>query len=111
MMRWAFEAAPARSARQPQPRPHGRRAHTHTHTYGAHHPQPCARLKRQSGVIASFSRALTEGLSRDMDDATFTKALDASCAALYDASFQKITEDDGAAPAMYRDVSSYLGKD
>ena len=73
--------------------------------------EACARLKRQSGVIASFSRALTEGLSRDMDDATFTKALDASCAALYDASFKKITEDDGAAPAMYRDVSSYLGKD
>jgi fructose-bisphosphate aldolase class I len=73
--------------------------------------EACARLKRQSGVIASFSRALTEGLSRDMDDATFSSALDASCAALYDASFRKITEDDGAAPAMYRDVSGYLGKD
>ncbi|CAH0364041.1 unnamed protein product [Pelagomonas calceolata] len=73
--------------------------------------EACARLKRQSGVIASFSRALTEGLSRDMDDATFSKALDASCAALYDASFKKITEEDGAAPAMYRDVSGYLGKD
>ena len=73
--------------------------------------EACARLKRQSGVIASFSRALTEGLSRDMDDATFSAALDASCSALYDASFRKIAEDDGAAPAMYRDVSSYLGKD
>ena len=73
--------------------------------------EACARLKRQSGVIASFSRALTEGLSRDMDDAAFSAALDASCAALYDASFRKIAEDDGAAPAMYRDVSSYLGKD
>ena len=73
--------------------------------------EACARLKRQSGVIASFSRALTEGLNRDMDDATFSAALDASCAALYDASFRKIAEDDGAAPAMYRDVSSYLGKD
>merc|ERR1712216_638389 len=51
--------------------------------------EACARLKRQSGVIASFSRALTEGLSRDMDDATFSAALDASCAALYDASFKK----------------------
>ena len=73
--------------------------------------EACARLKRQSGVIASFSRALTEGLARDMDDATFNAALDASCSALYDASFRKITEDDGAAPAMYRDVSGYLGKD
>ena len=73
--------------------------------------EACARLKRQSGVIASFSRALTEGLSRDMDDAAFSSALDASCSALYDASFNKITEDDGAAPAMYRDVSGYLGKD
>ena len=73
--------------------------------------EACARLKRQSGVIASFSRALTEGLARDMDDAIFYSALDASCSALYDASFRKITEDDGAEPAMYRDVSGYLGKD
>ncbi|WP_371153710.1 fructose bisphosphate aldolase [Jannaschia sp. 2305UL9-9] len=34
-----------------------------------------ARLSRNRGVIASFSRALTEGLSDDQDDATFNSEL------------------------------------
>ncbi len=45
-----------------------------------------ARLSRNSGVIASFSRALTEGLTAQMDDAEFDAALDASVAAIYEAS-------------------------
>ena len=45
-----------------------------------------ARLARNPGVIASFSRALTEGLSADLTDAEFDAALDASIAAIYAAS-------------------------
>lgn len=36
------------------------------------------RLSRQTGMIASFSRALTEGLSAQQSDAEFDKMLDAS---------------------------------
>lgn len=45
-----------------------------------------ARLARNPGVIASFSRALTEGLTAQMDDAEFDAALDASIAAIAEAS-------------------------
>lgn len=44
------------------------------------------RLARNRGVTASFSRALTEGLSRDQSDEAFDKALDAAIAAIYEAS-------------------------
>jgi fructose-bisphosphate aldolase, class I len=44
------------------------------------------RLARQPGVIASFSRALTEGLDVHMDAVEFDAALDASIAAIYAAS-------------------------
>ncbi len=44
------------------------------------------RLARQPGVVASFSRALTEGLDVGMDDAEFDAALDASIAAIHAAS-------------------------
>jgi len=71
----------------------------------------CARLKRQSGMVASFSRALCEGLRRDMDDGTFAAAFDVSCAQIYGASRYKETEEDGAAPVMYDDVAKHLGKD
>jgi fructose-bisphosphate aldolase class I len=43
-------------------------------------------LARNPGVIASFSRALTEGLSAQMGDAEFDAALDASIAAIFAAS-------------------------
>ena len=36
------------------------------------------RLSRQHGVVASFSRALTEGLSAKQSDADFDATLDAS---------------------------------
>ena len=45
-----------------------------------------ARLARNPGVVASFSRALTEGLSVDQDDAEFDAALDHAIASIYDAS-------------------------
>lgn len=45
-----------------------------------------AKLAANDGVIASFSRALTEGLRADMDDAAFGAALDASIASIAAAS-------------------------
>jgi fructose-bisphosphate aldolase class I len=44
------------------------------------------RLSRQHGVVASFSRALTEGLHVDQTPAEFDAALDASIASIYRAS-------------------------
>ena len=44
------------------------------------------KLSRNPGVIASFSRALTEGLSAQQSDADFNKALDGSVAGIYKAS-------------------------
>jgi fructose-bisphosphate aldolase class I len=45
-----------------------------------------ARLSRNKGVIASFSRALTEGLTAQQSDAEFDAALDASIKGIYEAS-------------------------
>lgn len=45
-----------------------------------------ARLTRNHGVIASFSRALTEGLSAQQDDAEFDRVLDVSIQSIYEAS-------------------------
>jgi fructose-bisphosphate aldolase, class I len=45
-----------------------------------------ARLARNHGVIASFSRALTEGLSVEQSDEEFDAALDDSIAAIFEAS-------------------------
>ena len=43
-------------------------------------------LRRNHGVIASFSRALTEGLSAQQSDADFNATLDATIQSIYDAS-------------------------
>jgi fructose-bisphosphate aldolase class I len=43
-------------------------------------------LARNHGVIASFSRALTEGLSAQQGDQEFDRALDASIGSIYEAS-------------------------
>lgn len=43
-------------------------------------------LARNHGVVASFSRALTEGLSVDQSDEEFDKALDAACQSIFEAS-------------------------
>lgn len=45
-----------------------------------------ARLSRNKGVIASFSRALTEGLSFDQSDEAFDAALDDAIGSIYEAS-------------------------
>jgi fructose-bisphosphate aldolase, class I len=45
-----------------------------------------ARLARNKGVIASFSRALTEGLSANQSDEDFDKLLDGAIQSIYDAS-------------------------
>jgi fructose-bisphosphate aldolase class I len=45
-----------------------------------------ARLARQHGVVASFSRALTQGLSVDQTDAEFDATLDESIASIFAAS-------------------------
>jgi fructose-bisphosphate aldolase class I len=45
-----------------------------------------ARLARNHGVVASFSRALTEGLSAQQSEAEFDAALDASIKSIYEAS-------------------------
>ena len=42
-----------------------------------------ARLTRNHGVTASFSRALTEGLGAQMSDEQFDATLDASIAEIY----------------------------
>jgi fructose-bisphosphate aldolase class I len=47
-----------------------------------------ARLARNPGVIASFSRALTEGLSAKQSEAGFDAALDSTIAAIYEASIK-----------------------
>ena len=44
------------------------------------------RLSRQKGMVASFSRALTEGLSAQQSDAEFDAALDASVGSIFEAS-------------------------
>jgi fructose-bisphosphate aldolase class I len=43
-------------------------------------------LARNRGVIASFSRALSEGLSAQQSDAEFDKTLGASITGIYEAS-------------------------
>lgn len=48
--------------------------------------QACARLAENAGIIASFSRALTEGLSAQQSDADFDAALAATIAAIFEAS-------------------------
>ena len=45
-----------------------------------------ARLAKNPGVIASFSRALTEGLTAQQSDEEFDKALDASIQSIFEAS-------------------------
>ena len=48
--------------------------------------EACARLARNPGVIASFSRALTEGLSAQQSDDEFDQTLDTSIEQIFQAS-------------------------
>ena len=45
-----------------------------------------ARLRRNHGIVASFSRALVEGLSAQQSDADFNAMLDGSIQSIFDAS-------------------------
>jgi fructose-bisphosphate aldolase class I len=47
------------------------------------------RLRRNRGVVASFSRALVEGLSARQSDAEFNAALDAAIQSIFEASMVK----------------------
>lgn len=53
---------------------------------GYNREEACKRLAENKGVIASFSRALTEGLNAAQSDDEFNSALDASIEAIYQAS-------------------------
>jgi len=52
--------------------------------------EACRRLATNHGMIASFSRALTEGLTRSMSDSGFDAALGASIDEIYGASTAKV---------------------
>jgi fructose-bisphosphate aldolase class I len=56
---------------------------------GYHRDEANAILARNHGVVASFSRALTEGLSAQQTDAEFDATLDSSIASIYQASTVK----------------------
>jgi fructose-bisphosphate aldolase class I len=45
-------------------------------------------LAKNAGVIASFSRALTEGLSAQQSDVDFDASLNSAVQAIYDASIK-----------------------
>ncbi|MBA3668670.1 MAG: fructose bisphosphate aldolase [Sphingomonas sp.] len=51
--------------------------------------EACAELAKNDGVIASFSRALLEGLRHDMSDAEFNATLGRSIDRIYEASVEK----------------------
>jgi len=46
----------------------------------------CAKLKQNPGMIASFSRAFTEGLSKQQSDSEFAETINASIEEIYEAS-------------------------
>jgi fructose-bisphosphate aldolase class I len=48
--------------------------------------EACDILTANNGMIASFSRALSEGLTAQMSEAEFTSTLDAAIAEIYAAS-------------------------
>jgi fructose-bisphosphate aldolase, class I len=53
------------------------------------------RLRRNHGVVASFSRALAEGLSAQQSDAEFNAVLDKSIQSIFEASTIKVGDDRG----------------
>ncbi len=56
---------------------------------GYRRDEACKRLAKNHGMIASFSRALSEGLQHGMSDAEFNTALAYSIGAIYQASTAK----------------------
>ena len=60
--------------------------HSLTYSGGYSRAEANARLSRNHGVVASFSRALTEGLSAQQSDEEFDAALDAAISSIFAAS-------------------------
>jgi len=58
-----------------------------------------SRLRRNHGVVASFSRALVEGLSAQQSDTEFNTLLDATIRSVFDASTVKQPRTDAPAPS------------
>jgi fructose-bisphosphate aldolase class I len=52
--------------------------------------EACAELAKNHGMVASFSRALLDGLRADMDDAEFDAALGEAIDAIHRASTEKV---------------------
>ena len=51
--------------------------------------EACRELAKNEGMVASFSRALLEGLRHDMGDEEFNRTLAASIDQIYEASTEK----------------------
>ena len=52
--------------------------------------EACRELAKNEGMVASFSRALAEGLRQDMSDEEFNRTLSQSIDAIYEASTEKV---------------------
>jgi fructose-bisphosphate aldolase class I len=52
--------------------------------------EACRELAKNEGLVASFSRALVEGLRHDMSDEEFNRALGQSIEQIYEASTEKV---------------------
>jgi fructose-bisphosphate aldolase class I len=50
----------------------------------------CGELAKNPGMIASFSRALLEGLRQDMSDDEFNRGLGSAIDEIYEASTEKV---------------------
>jgi fructose-bisphosphate aldolase class I len=50
------------------------------------------RLRRNHGIVASFSRALAEGLSAQQSDAEYNAELDEAIGSIFEASTNKVSE-------------------
>ena len=57
---------------------------------GYKRPEACAELAKNTGIIASFSRALLEDLRHQMTDAEFDAALGGAIDEIYTGSTKKI---------------------
>jgi fructose-bisphosphate aldolase class I len=58
---------------------------------GYNRSEAVIKLKRQHGIIASFSRALTEGLTNDMSQKEFDNKLGSAIDEIFDGSCKKDT--------------------
>ncbi len=71
---------------------HPRVLHVVALSGGYHRTEACAELAKNTGIIASFSRALLEDLRVQMSDAEFDRALGEAIDEIYAASTHKLAE-------------------